>query len=76
MLVIMLMIKKIMGLEGTYSKIPPTVIDDYTKKKYLNMQLKNLRPNINIDNNDKESDEIYQIHIIYDKEYDERYQIG
>ena len=30
MLVIMLMIKKIMGLEGTYSKIPPT------DKVYLN----------------------------------------
>ena len=32
------------GSIGSYFKISPTVIDDYTKKKYLNMQLENLRP--------------------------------
>ena len=66
MLVIMLMIKKIMGLEGTYSKISLTVIDDYTKKKYLNMQLEHFRPQKNIDNNDKQKDEINDINIIRD----------
>ena len=35
-----------------------------------------MRPQINIDNNDKKYDEIYQINIIDVKEYDERYQIG
>ena len=40
------------------------------------MQLENLRPQRNIDNNNKKSDEIYQINIIYDKESDERYQIS
>ena len=76
MLVIMLTIKKIMGFEDNFSKTVPTVIDDYTKKKFLNMQLENLRPQINIENNDKKSDEIYQIHIIDDKEFDERDHIG
>ena len=40
------------------------------------MKLENLRPQIKIGNNDKQSDEIYQINIIYDKEYDERDQIS
>ena len=53
----------------------PTIIDDYTKKKFLNMQLENLRPQRNIENNDKQYDEIYQINLIDDKESDERYQI-
>ena len=41
------------GFRGSFFKIYPTVIDDYTKKKFLNMQLENLRPQRNIENNDK-----------------------
>ena len=40
------------------------------------MQLEYLRPQRNIDNNDKKSDGIYQINIIDDKESDERDHIG
>ena len=40
------------------------------------MQLENLRPQINIENNDKKYDERYQINIIDDKESDERDHIG
>ena len=40
------------------------------------MQVENLRPQRNIDNNDKKSDEIYKINMIDDKESDERYEIG
>ena len=58
------------GFRGSLFKIDPTVIDDYTKNKYLNMQLENLRPHINIKNNYKQSDEGYQINMIDDKEYD------
>ena len=42
----------------------------------MNMQLENLRPQINKANNDKQSDERYQINMIYGKESDERDQIG
>ena len=41
----------------------------------MNMQLENLRPQRNIENNDKQSDEIYQINMIDDKKSDERDQI-
>ena len=64
------------GFIGSYFKILPTVIDDYTKNKFLNMQLENLRPMINIENNDKETDERYQKKLIDDKESDERDQIS
>ena len=74
--VIILMINKIMGIQGRFSTPPPTVINDYTKKKFLNMQLEILRPQINIENNDKQSDERHQINMIDDKEYDERDHIG
>ena len=40
------------------------------------MQLENLRPQINVENNDKQSDEMYQINMIDDKESDERDQIS
>ena len=40
------------------------------------MQLEHLRPQINIENNDKQSDERYQINMIDDNEYDEKYHIG
>ena len=61
---------------GSFLKITPTVIDDYNKKKLMNMQLENLRHQINIENNDKTSDEICQINMIYYKESNERYQIS
>ena len=40
------------------------------------MQLEHLRPQINIDNNEKQFDERYQINMIDDKESYERDQIG
>ena len=52
---------------GSFFNPSPTVIYEYTKSKQMNMQLENLRPQINIDNNDKQSDERYQINMIYDK---------
>ena len=61
---------------GSYFKIAPTVIDEYTKKKFLNMQLENLKPMRNIETNDKQSDEICQKNLIDDKESDERNQIS
>ena len=42
----------------------------------MNMQLKILRPQRNIENNYKQYDEIYQINMIDDKESNERYQIS
>ena len=42
----------------------------------MNMQLENLIPQINIENNDKQSDERYQINMIDDKEYNESDQIS
>ena len=63
------------GFIGSFIKISPTVIDYYKKQKFLNMQLEHFRPQRNIENNDKQYDEIYQINLIDDKESDERYQI-
>ena len=61
---------------GSFFKTAPTIINDYTENKFLNMQLENLRPQINIENNDKKSDERYNRNVIYDKEYYERDRIG
>ena len=55
------------GFTGSYLKIAPTFIDDYTKKKFLNLQLENLRPMINMENNDKKTDGIYHKILIDDK---------
>ena len=41
------------GFTGSYFKIAPTNIDDYTKNKYLYMQQDHLRPQRNIEKNDK-----------------------
>ena len=60
------------GFRGSFFKISPTFIDEYTKKKFPNMQLENLIPQINIENNDKKTDEIYEIKMIDDTESDER----
>ena len=38
------------GFRGSFFKISPTVIYDYTKKKLMKMQLKILRPQRNIEN--------------------------
>ena len=42
----------------------------------MNMQLENLIPQRNIDNNDKKPDERYQINMIDDKEYNKSDQIS
>ena len=72
----MLIIKKKIGFTESYSKIAPTNIDDYTKNKLLIMQQENLRPQRNIDINDKQTDERYQKTLIDDKESDGKYQIS
>ena len=41
------------GFTASFFKIAPTVIDDYTKNKFMYMQLENLRPQRKIENNDK-----------------------
>ena len=55
------------GFRGSLFNIAPTVIDDYIKKKFLNVQLENLRPKRNIDNNYQKSDKIYQINMTDEK---------
>ena len=42
----------------------------------MNTQLENFRPQRNIENTDKQSDERYQINMIDDNESNERDQIG
>ena len=64
------------GFRVSFFKLSRAVIDGYTKKKSLKMQLEKFRPQRNIEKNDKESDERYRINMIDDKEYDEKYQIG
>ena len=64
------------GFRGSYFKILPKFIDDYTRKKCLNMQLENLILQINIDNTDKKNDERYKINMVYDKDSDVTNQIG
>ena len=55
------------GFTGSYFKIAPAVIDDYTKNKFLNMQQENLILKRNIENNDKQTDEKYQKLLIDNK---------
>ena len=55
------------GFIESYFKIAPTNIDDYTKNKSLNMQQENLRPQRNMEINDKRIDERHQKNLIYDK---------
>ena len=64
------------GFRGSFFKISPTVIDDYTKKIFLDMQLEKLRPQKNIENNDKKSNERYKINMIDEKYSDGRDQIS
>ena len=55
------------GFRGSYFRKASSVIDDYTKNKCLNMQLENLIPNRDIKDDNKQSDERYQINMIYYK---------
>ena len=64
------------GFRESFFKIAPTVIDDYTRKKFLNMQLENLRPDRNMEHNDKQTDERYQKFFIDDKESNGRDNIS
>ena len=64
------------GFRGSFFNIAPTVIDDYTKNQFLNIQLENLRPKRNIENNDQKYDKIYQINMTDEKECDERDNIS
>ena len=75
MLVLMFKIGEIMGLQGHLKKIL-MVIDDYTKKKLMNMQLGNLIFQRNIYNIYKQYDEINRINMIDENVSDERNQIG
>ena len=56
------------GFTELFFKNASTVIDDYTKHKFLIMQLEYLIPQRKIDNNDKQSDERYQIIMFDNKE--------
>ena len=49
--------KEIFGFSEYYFKIAPTNIDEYTKSKWLNLQQENMRPQRNIEINDKSPDE-------------------
>ena len=64
------------GFTGSYFKISPTVIDDYTKNKFLNMQQEHMIPQRSMEKNDKRTDGIYQKILIDNKESDERDQIS
>ena len=44
----------------SYFKIAPRNLDEYTKSKLLNLQQENMRPQRNIEINDKIPDEKYQ----------------
>ena len=67
--------EEILGFSESYLKIAPTNIDEYTKSKFLNLQQDNMRPQRNIETNDKIPDEKYQNDKTDDKKYDERDQI-
>ena len=67
--------EEMFGFSESYFKIAPTNIDEYTKIKLLNLQKGNMRPQINIEINDKIRDEKYQNNKTDDKKYDERNQI-
>ena len=56
------------GFTGSCFNIVPTVIDDYTKNKFIYIELKQLRP--------MRTDERYQKFLIDDKESDERDKIS
>ena len=68
--------EEIFGFSESFFKISPTNIDEYTKSKLLNMRQENIRPQTNIEINDKPPDERYHKNNIDDKESDEKKQIN
>ena len=64
------------GFTESYFEIAPTNIYEYINNKLLNVQQENLRPQRNIEINDKQTDERYQEIFIDDKESDEKDQIS
>ena len=64
------------GFRGSFFKIAPTVIYDYTKNIFLNMHLEDLIPQRNIENIEKKSDEGNRINMIHENLSDKRNQIG
>ena len=64
------------GFTESFFKIAPTVIDNITKNKLINMHLEKSRYQRYIENIDKESDGRNWVDVIEDKESDERNQIG
>ena len=67
--------KENVGFSESYFKIAPTNIDEYKKIKLLNLQQENMRPQKNIDINDKIPDEKYQNNKTDENKSDDRYQI-
>ena len=59
--------EEIFGFSELFFNRAPTNIDEYTKKKILNLQQENMRPQRNIEFNDKIPDERYQNNKIDDK---------
>ena len=62
----MLTIKKIIGLQGHFKNAPLSLYMTI-QIKLLNIQLANLRPLRNIENIEKQYDEIHQINMVEDK---------
>ena len=71
----MLMTKKFLGFHNHFSKLHLQIQMNIQKKR-LNLQQENMRPQRNIEINDRIPDEKYQNNKIDDKQYDERDQIG
>ena len=67
MLVTMLTIKKILGLHNHISKLHLQIYMTIFKNKLLNIQQENLRPQRNIEINDKLTDERYQKFLLMTK---------
>ena len=63
------------GFSESYFKIAPTNIYEYTNSKLLNWQQENMRPQRNIEINEKITDEKYHNNKTEDKKSDERDQI-
>ena len=67
--------EEICGFSESYFNIAPKNIDEYTKSKLLNLQHENMRPQRNIEINDKIPNEKYQNNKTADKTSDERDQV-
>ena len=64
--------EEILGFSESYFKIAPTHLDECTKNKLLNLRQENIRPQINIEINDKIPDESDQNNKPDDKKSDDR----